>query len=125
MHDVATRRDESLAGQSILALRPVVVRFTDPTIEDAHVDLIYERVKDENERRWPDLAEDTVSQFQDKVRAVLQTTYQPCSAVQSAYYDARKEDSSYLFWARLAPGRASRIVARCPLDTRCHKRKWG
>ena len=38
MHDVATRRDESLAGQSILALRPVVVRFTDPTIEDAHVD---------------------------------------------------------------------------------------
>ncbi|WFD27581.1 hypothetical protein MNAN1_002581 [Malassezia nana] len=49
-----------------LSLRPLVVRFTDPMMEDAHMDLVYERVDDEVERRWPDLIELTVGQVKER-----------------------------------------------------------
>ena len=43
-----------------LSLRPLVVRFADPSVEDAHVDIIYERVKQEDEPVWPQLYDITV-----------------------------------------------------------------
>lgn len=55
-------------GPGGLSLRPLVVRFTDPMMEDAHMDLIYERVDDEVERRWPRLVELTVGQVKERVR---------------------------------------------------------
>lgn len=50
-----------------LYLRPLVVRFTDPAMEDAHIDLVYERVDDDSERHWPRLIELTVGQVKQRV----------------------------------------------------------
>lgn len=58
----------SFSGQPTgLSLRPLVVRFTDPTIEDVHMDLVYERVEEESERHWPRLVELTVGQLKKRV----------------------------------------------------------
>ncbi|WFD19906.1 hypothetical protein MCAP1_002147 [Malassezia caprae] len=57
----------SLSGQPTgLCLRPLVVRFTDPAMEDAHIDLVYERVDDDSERHWPRLMELTVGQVKQR-----------------------------------------------------------
>ena len=52
-----------------LSLRPLVVRFADPSVEDAHVDVIYERVKQEDERVWPQLYDITVKDLKARLRA--------------------------------------------------------
>ncbi|PKI85156.1 hypothetical protein MVES1_001447 [Malassezia vespertilionis] len=54
-------------GANGLFLRPLVVRFTDSHVEDAHVDLIYERVSQDGVRRWPKLAEETVGELKARL----------------------------------------------------------
>lgn len=53
-----------------LSLRPLVVRFADPSVEDAHVDVIYERVKQEDERVWPQLYDITVKDLKARLCAM-------------------------------------------------------
>lgn len=53
-----------------LSLRPLVVRFADPSMEDAHVDLIYERVMHEDERMWPQLYDITVKDLKARLCAM-------------------------------------------------------
>lgn len=57
-------------GSMSLSLRPLVVRFADPSVEDAHVDLIYERVMREDERVWPQLYDITVKDLKARLCAM-------------------------------------------------------
>ncbi|WFD31515.1 hypothetical protein MSPP1_002553 [Malassezia sp. CBS 17886] len=61
--------DTEGAAHTRLCLRPLVVRFTDAHMGDAHMDLLYERVQDDDERRWPFLSEETVRQLKDRIIA--------------------------------------------------------
>lgn len=74
-----------------LSLRPLVVRFTDPAMEDAHIDLVYERVDDDSERHWPRLIELTVGQVKQRVRKET-LTVPDCGFLSRYHWEATAAD---------------------------------
>mgnify|MGYP002759186513 FL=1 len=82
-----------------LCLRPLVVRFTDPSIEDAHIDLFYESVDSGAERQWPALAEVTVGELKEQVRRCVA----PLTQLAASHEAMRGRRLRLIYLGRLLP----------------------